>query len=135
MVMAKSEARSLTVRQQKGRAVNAVAEMLEKRLAVPWIYLEPNSQLIAADVFAVDRAGSGDLHAVKIKLENDFKDDRRRDKPADAKQWNRLNEAWYRYFRRKVIEIHSELMALPGHFRYLLLVWLIQLSTICWVNF
>ena len=72
MPIAKSNARSLTPRQRKGRAVNAVAEMLEKRLAVPKIYLEPSRHYIAADVLAVDRAGSGDVHAVQIKLEHDF---------------------------------------------------------------
>jgi hypothetical protein len=119
MVMAKGEVRGLTVRQRKGRAVNAVAELLEKRLAVPKIYLEPSSQYIAADVFAVDRAGAGDLHAVKIKLDSDFKDDRQRKSPADAKELNRLNEAWYRHLHRKIAEIHVELTALPAHYKYL----------------
>ncbi len=41
--------------------------MLERRLAVPKIYLEPPSSIISADVLAVDRAGVGDLHAVEIK--------------------------------------------------------------------
>src|ERR1035437_4030825 len=72
MVMAKSEARSLTVRQRKGRAVNAVAELLEKKLLVPNIYLEPRSPYITADVLAVDRAGSGDLHAVEIRIDIQF---------------------------------------------------------------
>jgi hypothetical protein len=53
----KGERRKLTLRQQKGRAVNAVAEVLQKKLLVPNIYLEPHSQPLAVDVLAVDRAG------------------------------------------------------------------------------
>ncbi len=40
-VISKGETRTLTLRQQKGRAVNAVAELLRKTLSVPNIYLEP----------------------------------------------------------------------------------------------
>ncbi len=118
MTIPKSKARSLTLRQRKGRAVNAVAEMLEKRLAVPKIYLEPSRHYIDADVLAVDRAGSGDVHAVKIKLEHDFEVPPG-GKPADAKDLNELNQAWYRQLRRRVREIHGELLALPAHYRYL----------------
>lgn len=106
MVIAKRESRPLTVRQQKGRAVNAVAEMLERRLAVPKIYLEPPSSIISADVLAVDRAGSGDLHAVEVKLQVEFVDT---SAPAPGGPWE----------KKKVREIHDHLMSLPAHYRYL----------------
>lgn len=118
MVMTKSESRPLTARQQKGRAVNAVAELLERRLAVPKIYLEPNPHYIAADVFAVDRAGAGDLHAAVIKLERDFKK-QSAGKPADPKALNQPNKQWLSHFAQNVREIHRHLMSLPAHYRYL----------------
>jgi hypothetical protein len=117
MVMTKSEPRPLTARQQKGRAVNTVAELLERRLAVPKIYLEPNPHYIAADVFAVDRAGAGDLHGVVIKLERDFK--QLAGKPADPKALNRLTKQRLSHFAQNVREIHRHLMSLPAHYRYL----------------
>jgi len=118
MVMTKSEARSLTFRQQRGRAVNAVADLLEKRLAVPKIYLEPSSQYIDADVFAVDRAGAGDLRAAIIKLERDFKK-QSDEKPSDLKGLSQLNKEWWLHFARKIREIHRHLMSLPARYRYL----------------
>jgi hypothetical protein len=66
----KEETRKLTSRQREGRAINAVAELLRRKLSVPNIYLEPSTSLITADVLAVDRGGAGDLHAVEIKLES-----------------------------------------------------------------
>jgi hypothetical protein len=113
MVMAKSEARSLTVRQQKGRAVNAVAELLEKRLAVPNIYLEPRSPYIFADVLAVDRAGSGDLHAVEIKLEDELRGKSTVAAAIDPKRWMLTQ------LKATSKVILAQLMALPAHYRYL----------------
>ena len=114
----KSERRKLTLRQQRGRAVNAVAEALRKKLLVPNIYLETHSHPLAVDVLAVDRAGSGDLHAVQVKLENDFRMERGK-KPADPKALNELNEAWWVHFRKTIGEIRRRLMSLPAHYRYL----------------
>ena len=110
--IAKGEHRSLTIRQQKGRAVNAVADVLRKKLLVPNIYLEPRSSSISADVLAVDRAGSGDLHAVDIKLE-DLK--RKTGSSADDPR-----APWMMHLqKRKMKEIQSQLMLLPAHYRYL----------------
>lgn len=117
-IAAKSDSRSLTPRQQEGRAVNAVAEVLRKRLTVPNIYLEPRGDSISVDVLAVDRAGSGDLHAVQIKLQDDF----RRipsSKPATVREVKQRNADWQAHFRKRVREIHRQIMALPAHFRYL----------------
>src|SRR5271165_270487 len=102
------EHRSLTLRQQRGRAVNAVAEVLRKKLLVPNIYLEPHSHPLAVDVLAVDRAGAGDLHAVLIKLANDFKMGRSK-KPVDLKALNELNKAWQLHFRKRMREIRERL--------------------------
>ncbi len=46
-----------------------MADLLRRQLSVPEIYLEPKmSSNPSPDVLAVDRAGSGDLHAVEIKI-------------------------------------------------------------------
>lgn len=110
-VTAKREVRTLTLRQRKGRAVNAVAEMLRKRLSVPNIYLEPNSRDIAADVFAVDRAGAGDLHAVQIRLDRDF--DRNPASPTFDPS------GWMLHVKELSREIVRHLVDTPAHFKYL----------------
>jgi hypothetical protein len=114
----KGEHRKLTLRQRRGRAVNAVADVLRKKLLVPNIYLEPHSHPLAVDVLAVDRAGSGDLHAVQVKLENDFKMEPGK-KPANPKAINERNREWWAHFRKKMGEIRGRLMSLPAHYRYL----------------
>ncbi len=59
----------LSVKRVHGRAVNVVADLLRKQLHIPNIYLNPKIPGVpAVDVLAVDRGGSGDLHAVDIKL-------------------------------------------------------------------
>ena len=108
--------RALPYQQQKGRALNAVAELLRKKLSVPNIYLNPPSSIIAVDVLAVDGAGSGDLHGVLIKLEKDFKRE-----PGSPKEFDRQTKEWRAHFRKKVKDIHDELLAMPAHFRYLAL--------------
>jgi hypothetical protein len=58
----------LTPRKVQGRVVNVVAALLRKQLQIPNIYLNPKIPGVpAVDVLAVDRGGSGDLHAVEIK--------------------------------------------------------------------
>ncbi|MGB8889564.1 MAG: hypothetical protein WCC87_22770 [Candidatus Korobacteraceae bacterium] len=109
---AKSEPRTLTLRQREGRAINAVAELLRNKLSVPNIYIEPRSSYIAADVLAVDRAGSGDLHAVEIKLlvGDDF------ERPGKL---NQMMDAWMQYIREAMKKTRGHLMSLPVHYRYL----------------
>jgi hypothetical protein len=116
----KEEIRELTLRQREGRAINAVAELLQRRLSVPNIYLEPPASLISADVLAVDRGGAGDLHAVEIKLAPDLdpsEDQLRR--PPDPKELNELMETWNAEFSENLHRIHRRLMSMPAHYRYL----------------
>ncbi len=65
------ESPALSERQREGRAVNAVAGLLMRKLFVPKIFLEskvPNN--LRVDLLAIDRAGSGDIHIVEFKLYN-----------------------------------------------------------------
>lgn len=75
-------ASTLSEKQRAGRAINAVADLLTKRLLVPKIFLdnifvEPKTKVYVkprlapgqqpiADLMAIDRAGSGDIHAVEV---------------------------------------------------------------------
>jgi len=99
--------------------VNAVAELLRQRLSVPHIYIEQRSSLLRADVLAVDRAGSGDLHAVEIKLPKDFGFKAPVPKVSDARNRNKMSFGWYAQFRKQMHEVHRQLMSLPAHYRYL----------------
>jgi hypothetical protein len=111
-VISEGKRRTLTLRQKEGRAVNAVAELLRKTLSVPNIYLEPRSPKLAVDVLAVDRAGSGDLHGVEIKV----RDDLRGKNPSSLKV---LNQQIKGRSKRNIAEIRRQLMSLPAHYKYL----------------
>jgi hypothetical protein len=114
----KEETQKLTLRQREGRAINAVAELLRRKLSVPNIYLEPPPSLIAADVLAVDRGGAGDLHAVEIKLADDID-------LYECQGWESSNPKepeqlkWIAEFGEKLNGIHQQLMSMPAHYRYL----------------
>jgi hypothetical protein len=110
------ETRKLTPRQREGRVINAVADLLRRTLSVPNIYIEPPSSVIAADILAVDRGGAGDLHAVEIKLSLlDVGSEAR------AQSGGALLRAARRprLLQERVQAIQRQLMALPAHFRYL----------------
>ena len=98
--------------------MNAVAELLRKTLSVPNIYLEPHSPQLAVDILAVDRAGSGDLHGVEIKIDDDFVRNRVKN-PANLKAIKQQRRDRERHFRTRIKELHRELMSLPAHYRYL----------------
>ena len=58
-----------SVRRRHGRVVNAVADYLRSQLRVPNVYIEPSGTgLSRVDVLAADAAGSGDIHAVDVKV-------------------------------------------------------------------
>jgi hypothetical protein len=110
----------LTTRQREGRAINAVAELLRRKLSVPNIYLEPPASLISADVLAVDRGGAGDLHAVEIKLESGLNPlEGQRRKPSSPKDLKEIHESWSPSYSERLKSIHRQLMSMPTHYRYL----------------
>lgn len=56
-------------RRAHGRMANAMADLLRRQLYVPNVYLNPKIAGVAPiDVLAADRAGSGDLHAIEVKI-------------------------------------------------------------------
>jgi hypothetical protein len=71
---------AISEKQRKGRAANAVAGLLVRKLLVPKVYMGPKGLRIFMkpefelnenpwiDVLAIDRAGSGDTHGVMIDL-------------------------------------------------------------------
>jgi len=73
------------------RAREAVAQLLNRRLSIPDIFFEAPwpDEKGRADLLAVDRAGTGDLHVVEI-----------------------------RYDSTKAPEAIAKLMCIPGHYRW-----------------
>jgi hypothetical protein len=64
-----SQPTDLSARRRHGRAVNAVADYLRSQLRVPNVYIDPSgTSLSRVDVLAADAAGSGDIHAVNVKV-------------------------------------------------------------------
>jgi hypothetical protein len=57
---------NLSERQQLGRAQNAVSVYLTRKLVVPKIYLDAHWNQEPIDLLAIDRAGVGDVHAVRM---------------------------------------------------------------------
>ena len=59
----------LSIKRAHGRVINVVADLLRKQLHIPNVYLNPKiSGIQGVDVLAVDRAGSGDIHVIEIKI-------------------------------------------------------------------
>jgi hypothetical protein len=54
--------------QEIGRAMNALQDYLIRKLLLPKIYLEVDWDGAPVDVLAVDRSGSGDVHAIRMFL-------------------------------------------------------------------
>jgi len=57
---------SLMKKQDLGRAKNALQDYLIHKLLIPKIYMDANWNGMPVDVLAIDRAGVGDVHAVRM---------------------------------------------------------------------
>ncbi len=116
--MANARHSSLDHSKRQGRAINAVADLLRRKLAVPHIFLKPTAKLLHPDVLAVDRAGSGDLHAVEIRLETT--PEKILKKSLSPEELTKLYEDWYPVdLTRMVKKFHHQLMATQANYRYL----------------
>jgi hypothetical protein len=118
-MIVKEETHKLTSRQRQGRAINAVAELLRRKLSVPNIYLEPSPSLMKADVLAVDRGGAGDLHAVVIELAPTLNTTKSQRRKLSTPKELRAQSTGYLEYREIIDNIHSRLMSMPAHYRYL----------------
>jgi hypothetical protein len=93
--------------QQRGRAMNVVQEFLVHKLLVPKVYLDAEFNGKKVDVLAIDRSGSGDVHAVRM-----------------------VNRGPGRYIEdgimvevaRKVHESMGEFKTFQSHYRYVVVV-------------
>lgn len=97
------------VEQDLGRAKNAVQDYLIRKLLVPKIYLDAEWVGMRVDVLAIDRAGTGDVHAVRIKPI-------RLDDSPSSWQGNVTSAALI------VSQLAEEVQLLSGHFRYIALL-------------
>jgi hypothetical protein len=58
------------MQQELGRAKNAIQDYLIRKLVVPKVYLDADWNGKSVDVLAIDRAGVGDVHAVRIVFDD-----------------------------------------------------------------
>lgn len=86
-----------------GRAMNALQEYLSNRLYIPKVYLDADWNGMPVDVLAIDRAGVGDVHAVRMMF-----------LPADTP----VTAAFLLINAKRNDEV-NELYDLRCHFRYL----------------
>ncbi|MGP8250451.1 MAG: hypothetical protein ACLQHF_00345 [Terracidiphilus sp.] len=98
----------LQTQQNLGRAKNAIQDYLIRKLLYPKVYLDAEWNGVHIDLLAIDRTGVGDVHAVRIAPV------RFEDGPAN----------WQEHVTKAAIIVNEnseELLALPGHFRYVAL--------------
>lgn len=93
--------------QEIGRAKNAIQDYFIRALLVPKIYLDADWYGERMDVLAIDRAGVGDVHAVRIVEQPPFLTPH----PANESILVTGNEAF-----EQALE---EMKEVSGHFRYL----------------
>ena len=102
-----SEIQELQNQHELGRAKNSVQSFLIRKLLVPKVYLDVSLGDKAADVLAVDRAGIGDVHAVRL---------------VPWEQGHNDDHGWSSYLEKRVSEKIEAFIDFPAHFRYLAIV-------------
>jgi hypothetical protein len=90
--------------QELGRAMNALQDFLIRKLLIPKVYLNAEWNGTRVDVMAIDRAGSGDVHAIRMFL-------------ADYS-----NEKYLWKLRSFVNEFKSDQSSIQSHYRYIAVV-------------
>jgi hypothetical protein len=85
----------LSPEQEHGRAKNAVADLLSGQLVVPKVFFDAHwpGRKSRVDVLAVDRSGSGEVHAAEVRRGRDLRAE----------------------------DLIQRLMEIPAHFKYLAL--------------
>src|SRR5579863_708877 len=102
-----SELQELQTQHYLGRAKNAVQSFLIRKLLIPKVYLDADWDGWNLDVLAIDRAGVGDVHGVRL---------------VPWEVGHRDNRGYSRFLERAVSSELSEFSGFPGHFRYLTVV-------------
>jgi len=93
-------------RQQLGRAINIVQEFLVHKLLFPKVYIEADWNGNKLDVLAIDRSGSGDVHAVQIY-------------PLPPNTTIGAACVLFSSANRLGISLIDEIMSIPSHYRYI----------------
>jgi hypothetical protein len=101
------------IRQDLGRAKNAIQDYLIRKLVVPKIYLDANWNGTQVDVLAIDRAGVGDVHAVRIAHQGEV------DSIEEVTMRNVLGAI---AASGQVYDSEIESMSLQSHYRYVAVV-------------
>jgi hypothetical protein len=102
-----NELQELQSQRELGRAKNAVQSFFIRKLLVPKIYLDTDWDGWKVDVLGIDRAGVGDVHAVRL---------------VSWEAGHTDNHGWSSFLERAVDSEVPNFAEFPGHFRYLAIV-------------
>lgn len=97
---------SLMKKQDLGRAKNALQDYLIHKLLIPKIYLDADWKGMPVDVLAIDRAGVGDVHAIKMV-------------PPQGKF---IEDGAMVMIGRIVFDLVNDFRFLPSHYRYVAVI-------------
>lgn len=97
----------LDAQQELGRAKNAIQEYLIGKLLVPKIYLDAEWYGQRVDILAIDRAGVGDVHVVRIVSESPYLTGRKTDGSILVSTTRGIDHEL------------AALMEVAGHYRYI----------------
>jgi hypothetical protein len=97
------------IKQELGRAKNALQDYLIHKLLIPKIYLDAEWNGVQVDVLAIDRAGVGDVHAVRMFH-------------LDPGAGVRGIRAAFVLFASGLHAPVEEMKSLPSHYRYVSLI-------------
>lgn len=102
-----AELLELQIEHYRGRAKNVLQDYLIHKLLYPKVYFDAEWGVWKLDVLAVDRAGLGDVHAVKLVLWEPGHID---------------NHGYSARLEKAVAAAVNEFVEFTGHFRYLAVV-------------
>jgi hypothetical protein len=102
-----NELQELDLQHFLGRAKNAVQSFLIRKLLIPKVYMDADWDGWSLDVLAIDRAGVGDVHGVRLLT---------------WEPGHRDNRGYSSYLERMASAALTDFAGFPGHFRYLAVV-------------
>ena len=102
-----NEIQELQSQHYSGRAQNAVQSFLIRSLLIPKVYLNVDWYGQSMDVLAIDRAGTGDIHGVRL---------------VPWEPGKRDNNGYSSFLGKAASNAIQEFSDLPIHFRYLAIV-------------